>query len=708
MADFMAGGPDDVTAHLAEDAHRSPGRAGTPLFLAAEGDPGGSRPIAGDGNVAEDHSITENHSSTEDDGVTEDHSVTGEHGTAEDHGGVTENRGAEHGGRDDRLADFAQHRCADTARPNAWHVMILNDLTGADDRCPDATDDEAFGLMGRWKAVESWAAARKLGVVREMIRRRAVPEKGMATADLPWEWERELEHEVAAQLRISLVAAHKLTHVAWSLEARLPGIGQALAEDRLDPGQAKMIVTETDALPDDKATATEQLILADLDDCHTWADLIRLVQRAVCTVDPDGATRRREEAERQSARVRFWRESSGACALAGQALPTDEALAAWGQVEARAQHYRAHGIREYIDLLRVMAYLDMLNGTPAQERIARWTAEAAAKAASDAGEPADAGNTTGAGEAGEGQDATDTPPDRPGPDSPETGDPAPAPTPAPAPGTGNGNRDDQGEADAAADGGPRTASGRADDPAIGPELRAKVNLTIPMGTATGYDNRPGEAWELGALDPALARQLLAAAARDPGSEFCVTVTDEHGSAVGHGCAKPARPAKTAKPGRPQPASPAPPGPAPPPRTAFIRRAGSGPPGGFGSWALTLPGTATTYTVDLKPVPTHACDHAYQSPGHDPSDWLRHVVQVRDGKCSFPSCGRHARESDFEHATPHEEGGKTCACNCHSCSRSCHQVKQHPGWSVTSPKPGWHHWTTPSGRAYVQGPWRYPA
>jgi hypothetical protein len=87
---------------------------------------------------------------------------------------------------------------------------------------------------------------------------------------------------------------------------------------------------------------------------------------------------------------------------------------------------------------------------------------------------------------------------------------------------------------------------------------------------------------------------------------------------------------------------------------------------------------TTFTVDLRPVPTHACDHADQTPGHDPSHWLRHVIQVRDGKCSFPACGRHARESDFEHATAHEDGGKTCACNCHACSRSCHQVKQCPG------------------------------
>src|SRR5439155_13770691 len=136
--------------------------------------------------------------------------------------------------------------------------------------------------------------------------------------------------------------------------------------------------------------------------------------------------------------------------------------------------------------------------------------------------------------------------------------------------------------------------------------------TIPMGTATGHAGRPGEAWELGALDPALARQLLAAAARGPGSEFCVTVTDEHGHAVGHGCCRPAKPAKSAR-HRKQPPGKASPGPAPPPRTTFTRRDGrwhsAGPPGGFGSWTLTFPGTGPLYTVALKPVPTPACDHA---------------------------------------------------------------------------------------------------
>jgi hypothetical protein len=112
-------------------------------------------------------------------------------------------------------------------------------------------------------------------------------------------------------------------------------------------------------------------------------------------------------------------------------------------------------------------------------------------------------------------------------------------------------------------------------------------------------------------------------------------------------------------------------------------------------------------VDLHPVPTGECGHEHESPRHDPGELLRHLVTVRDGKCGFPTCSRHARESDFEHARPFHKGGRTCGCNCWACSRSCHQLKQSDGWSVTETKPGYHQWRTPSGRTYTQQPWIYP-
>ncbi|MDX6342338.1 MAG: hypothetical protein QOH87_2476, partial [Trebonia sp.] len=110
---------------------------------------------------------------------------------------------------------------------------------------------------------------------------------------------------------------------------------------------------------------------------------------------------------------------------------------------------------------------------------------------------------------------------------------------------------------------------------------------------------------------------------------------------------------------------------------------------------------------LEPVPTLVCDHRHESRAYEPNDTLRHLVQVRDGDCTFPPCSRHARESDFEHAIPYHKGGRTCACNAGARSRACHQVKQSRGWTVTQPKPGWHQWETPAGRVYTQGPKRYP-
>ena len=126
-----------------------------------------------------------------------------------------------------------------------------------------------------------------------------------------------------------------------------------------------------------------------------------------------------------------------------------------------------------------------------------------------------------------------------------------------------------------------------------------------------------------------------------------------------------------------------------------------------AYAHFLPG-GRELTVRPDPVPVLECDHRYQTHHYQPSDRLRHLVQIRDGTCTFPPCNRHARDSDFEHALPYDKGGKTCPCNAGARSRACHQVKQSPGWNVTQPKPGWHRWETPAGRVYEQEPKRYPA
>jgi Domain of unknown function (DUF222) len=54
---------------------------------------------------------------------------------------------------------------------------------------------------------------------------------------------------------------------------------------------------------------------------------------------------------------------------------------------------------------------------------------------------------------------------------------------------------------------------------------ARVNLTVPLGAAAGLADRPGEISGIGPIDPWLARDLAAAAARNPKTTWCVTVTD---------------------------------------------------------------------------------------------------------------------------------------------------------------------------------------
>ena len=105
--------------------------------------------------------------------------------------------------------------------------------------------------------------------------------------------------------------------------------------------------------------------------------------------------------------------------------------------------------------------------------------------------------------------------------------------------------------------GRRAGSARAPDPRTGraagrddpPGFAGQVNLTIPLATMPGLAARPGEMAGIGPVDPGLARDLAAAAARNPRSTWCLTVTDEHGHAIGHGCARPEPANRRAKPGQ---------------------------------------------------------------------------------------------------------------------------------------------------------------
>ena len=624
--------------------------------------------------------------------------------------------------RDPRLGLFAGDGAQAGPVPSGRLALLVDELSGAEQRCPGATGNELIGLLRAWAALESWAAGAKLGVIRELIRRDGTPSPGSGHGDLPETWSSSLRYELAAALACSTQSAETTVWLAWELRARLPGTGALLGHGILTAAKARAVIETFRYLSDDDAASAEALILDELPG-KTYPQVLRLAEQAALTVDPELAARRREQAQKNDARVTLLREPAGTAALSGRDLPPDEALAAMASVNARAEQYKESGAfgDTRMDVLRAQAYLDLLNGIPAEERIACAEArDEAAEAASDlawaearaarTAAQAKAAHRTGAEpEAGAGTE-TSTEPD-------DSGDP-----------------DDGGDDGGPGSGGP--GSGKPDPrPGVPPtppaHQRRPADLVVPLATLLGLAERPGEIQGFGLLDPALARELAAAAAASPRTEICVTVTSPEGYATGHGCARPdrtPRPPRTAAPPGTSPAGlPARlnltiPATALPGLTcptghngpwAFTPRGSTGPPDntqppdGYGTWMLTLLG-GRRLTVRLDPVPTLECDHQYESHGYQPSDKLRHLVQIRDGTCTFPSCNRHARESDFEHAQPYDKGGRTCSCNAGARSRACHRVKQSPGWNVTQPKPGWHRWQTPAGRVYVQEPWRYPA
>jgi Domain of unknown function (DUF222) len=712
---------------------------------------------------------------------------------------------------DPGLHGFAKGGDWDTCPPSAALAIALESASGPEWRCPEATKDELAGLLRQWQALESWAAAGKLGVLRALIRDEDQPLPGGGHhGDLPDGWTRSLTHDVALALSMPAVSAENLMWLAWDLAARLPGTGDLLATGQLTYAKAKAVNEALQPLSEQDAAAAESIILPDLPG-KTYGQAERLALQAAITVDPESAARRREDAEQRKSRVEMFREQSGAAALSGRDLPTDQALTAHASLCARAQEYKDSGAfpdDTRMDQYRAAAYLDLLNDIPAEVRIASGqiipvirTNQPDATGRSDDGgqitpdarrawsegdDPDDGHGPDGQGPDGRGPDGRGPDgrgPDGQGPDG--RGPDGRGPDGRGPDGQGPGGRgpggrgpDGQGPDGHGPDGqspdghgpdghgprgegpdgrgpggqGPRgsgpndkepNGNGGASPNAASPRL---ADLVLPLSTLLGLADRPGEGHALGPLDPDLCRALAMSAAASPHTTLCVTVTDEHGIAIGHGCARlptkeTAGPAGTGtlaepagaapplpsrvnltitatrlaqlnRPGRPgrqsgQPTqakrSPGQPG---HPPWLLTNTSDHGPPGGHGTWTLTLPDDSQR-TVRLEPMPTFGCDHRHESHAYQPNDTLRHLVQVRDYTCTFPSCSRHARESDFEHAVPYDKGGRTCACNAGARSRQCHQVKQSAGWTVTQPRPGWHQWTTPSGRAYLREPKRYP-
>ncbi len=612
---------------------------------------------------------------------------------------------------------FATGMALDTAPGCAVLMSFADQAAGDDDAYRGACDDELVGALCAWDRVEAHSAARKHAAVAELIRRRPAPGCALeGPARMPAAWDEFAPDELSFALAESRGGAENLLDLAWDLEVNLPGTRAAFRDGILRVGKARIIADATQTLTPEEARAAEALVL-DRAGRLTPGGLRSAIARAVMQVAPDKARKRREEAARD-ARVERWAEDSGNAALVGRELPPAEVLAADQRISWWARQLKNAGLDGSMDELRARAYLDIL--------LDKDSRPGPAAARGTDSQPGPDGTARGT-DSQPGPDGTARGTDsQPGPDGTARGtDSQPGPD-----GTASGGQDGPddpqgGAAGGRGDGGSGPPGpGGPDGPPLagGPRIggvpagfAGRVTVTIPLATLLDLADRPGEIPGIGPIDPALARNLARAAARHPGSTWCVTLTDQDGHAIGHGCARPgpARPAaNTAR--RRQLGSPG--GHDPPGRTAegggagfaFMAASPHGPPGGYGTWRLStgIPGQPDLI-IALEPIAVDQCDHRYEARGHDPGVKLRHLSQVRHATCSGPTCRRPASHCDFEHNIPYEVGGRTCMCNGGPKCRHHHRLKQEPRWKVEQPAPAVIRWTTPSGRQYTTEPTRYP-
>ena len=522
---------------------------------------------------------------------------------------------------------FTQSGPAADMPPDPLLATIIDTVTGDDGKgLAGCSEDQLIGVIAAIRRLESRAAWYLITAIAEFTDRNT-GEGGLAAefaAD-----------QLACELHLTVASASAQMDYASAVTSRLPATFAALRAGTIHPVHLRILEEETRFLSA-KDAARADTVLAGIAGSLTFGKLRLAAHRLVLELDPESAERRKQAA-RQDAHVRRFREDSGNAGMVARELPPDEVLASWQHVEQRALDLRAAGVPGTLQELRVRAYLDLL-----QERDSRCdspvpdsTGPSATADPDDTGEPGPDGNDGGSSPGGDG--------------------------PGSSPGGGHVRQ-------------------RGQD--TGPSFAALVNITVPWSAATGESGTPADVAGFGLVHAADARDLLAAAARDPHTRWCVTALHPDGTAAAHGCAYGRHPPPGTGPG---PAS----GPDPPPGTRPQDLIGR-------------------LRIELTPIARGTCGHARAEPGYRPSRKLQHLVKVRNARCIAPGCGRPAARCDLDHTVPWDQGGLTCECDLAPLCRHHHRCKQAEGWRLAQPEPGVLIWHTPVGRTYATRPTQYPA
>jgi hypothetical protein len=551
-------------------------------------------------------------------------------------------------------------------------------------RAADLEDGALAGIAASFRRLASWAAAGELAAVAQIASRSARTDR-RAEVDAAGRPDR-VTADAAGQVALALAMSHDGA-TSWAdlgvmLTWRLPATGAALASGQIDLARARMIVRTTTALSEEAARKVEAAVLGRAG-WLTLGQLHAALRRAVIKADPDGAERRRRQAERNAC-VALYPEDEGTATLAGYSLPGVEAAAAMARITALARAMKAGGSDGQMDWLMAHVFLGLLLGTLTQT-------------------PPDPGSRD------------DQPPsaEPPGSTPPNSGG-GPSDGGFPA-----GGLESDGDSPAAAGNWPGirpylpswlpTAGARP--PSAGPA--GLLNLAVPLATIAGVSSTPGQLSWLGVITAGQARQLAVLAAQYPLTRWRVVVVNAAGQAI----------AVSHVPRSRSPGSPGNSGQARG-RVGLVRRVtlvvtadelAHGPPAGDAGKLGAIMRRAVVAARraaesaakrQARDRESGGCAHDLASPAYRPPPRVAELVRARDGTCRYPPCRRPAEQCDLDHTVPFDQGGPTCSCNLGGECRSHHQLKQHPRWSLVQTAAGEFRWTTPAGRSYLSRPDAY--
>jgi hypothetical protein len=227
----------------------------------------------------------------------------------------------------------------------------------------DLEDGALAGVASSFRRLASWAAAGELAAVAQIASRSARTDR-RASVDPSGRPDRvtaDASGQVSLALAMSQDGASGWTDLAVTLTWRLSATGAALAAGEIDLSRARMIARVTAPLDDEAARQVEAAVLGRAG-WLTLGQLHAALRRAVLKADPEGAERRRRDAERKASVV-LYPEDEGTATLAGYSLPGVQAAAAMARITALAKAMRAAGNGGGMDLVRAQVFLGLLLGT---------------------------------------------------------------------------------------------------------------------------------------------------------------------------------------------------------------------------------------------------------------------------------------------------------------------------------------------------------